>query len=207
VARSTWEAILKKLNFAPDLATLRADLISTIKDANKAKREAEEAAVGAKEAATLTAVTNLASAYQEEANGFRKRSYGWAAVCIVLGLVAAFLMTVFVRESLTAVFSVPQAIIRTVILGSVFGVLTISIRVYESYLHLEVVNRHRVCIGRRFEAFKAAQPTEHAKEIMAAITAEHMLSFGKSGFAPKDSPNAGPLPVVSDLVKAILEKK
>ncbi len=38
--------------------------------------------------------------------------------------------------------------------------------------HLEVVNRHRVNIGRTFEAFKAAQPTDRAQEIMSAITAE-----------------------------------
>lgn len=78
------------------------------------------------------------------------------------------------------------------VLAVIFGAFTLCLRIYEAYRHLEVVNQHRVNIGRTFEAFKAAQPTDGAKEIMAAMTAENMLTFGKSGFAGKDSPNQGP---------------
>jgi hypothetical protein len=63
-----------------------------------------------------------------------------------------------------------------------------------------------VNIGRTFEAFKAAQPSERARDVMSAITADSMLSFGKSGFAGKDTPNQGPLPGATELLKAILEK-
>ena len=116
-------------------------------------------------------------------------------------------MYFYIRESLTDKFSVPQAIIRAVVILAVFGVFTLCLRIYEAYRHLEVVNRHRVNIGRTFEAFKAAQPTEKAREVMSAITADSMLSFGKSGFAGKDSPNQGPLPGATELIRAILENK
>jgi hypothetical protein len=38
-------------------------------------------------------------------------------------------------------------------------------------------------------------------------TADSILSFGKSGFAGKDSPNQGPLPGAAEIIKAILENK
>ena len=78
---------------------------------------------------------------------------------------------------------------------------------YEGYSHLEVVNRHRVNIGRTFEAFKAAQPTERAREVMAAITAEHMLAFGKSGLISKDPSVQTPISGFSDLMKALLSDR
>jgi hypothetical protein len=115
-------------------------------------------------------------------------------------------MFVYVAASLSDKFTLPEALIRAVVIAAVFGVFTMCLRIYEAYRHLEVVNRHRVNIGRTFEAFKAAQPTERAKEVMAAITADNMLVFGKSGFAGKDSPNQGPLAGATELIKAILEK-
>jgi len=116
-------------------------------------------------------------------------------------------MFLYVRQSMNDKFSVPEAIIRAVVIAAIFGLFTLCLRIFEAYRHLEVVNRHRVNIGRTFQAFKEAQPTERAKEVMAAITADNMLAFGKSGFAGKDSPNQGPLAGAAELIKAILEKQ
>ncbi|MGH9643766.1 MAG: hypothetical protein ACRD3Q_15260 [Terriglobales bacterium] len=165
------------------------------------------AAKGAKEAASFTVVSGLAQAYSEECTALRSRSRIWALISAGVAGCGAFLMYAYATESLHGSLSAAATALRAVIIAAIFGALTLCIRIYESYLHLEVVNRHRVNIGRTFEAFKNAQPTERSKEIMSAITAEHMLAFGKSGFAPKDSPNQGPLPGVTELIKAIAEKK
>ena len=116
-------------------------------------------------------------------------------------------MSKYVSASLADKFTLPGAVIRVIVIAAIFGAFTMCLRIYEAYRHLEVVNRHRVNIGRTFEAFKAAQPTEKAKEVMAAITADNMLAFGKSGFGGKDSPNQGPLAGATELVKAILDKQ
>lgn len=214
VPRSLWQQTLQRFPI-PSIDTLK-DLSRTIAETRAAKTEAEqaakaaeEAAKAAKDAATLTAVTNLAQAYQEEAETFKKRSLIWALLCVLIAVGIAGGIYVFIKESLTlgANFSVSIAVLRAVVLAVAFGIFSLCLRVYESYRHLEVVNRHRVNIGRTFEAFKAAQPTERAQEIMSAITAENMLAFGKSGFAPKDSPNQSPLTDFSDLMKSVLEKK
>ena len=128
-------------------------------------------------------------------------------ISLVIAAVGAVAMIFYVRQSTTDKFTLPEAVIRAVVIAAIFGVFTLCLRIYEAYRHLEVVNRHRVNIGRTFEAFKAAQPTEKAKEIMAAITADNMLAFGKSGFGGKDSPNQGPLAGATELIRAMLEKQ
>jgi hypothetical protein len=214
VPRSLWQQTIKRFSIPnidalKDLSRIIAETRAAKTEAENAAKGAEEAAKAAKNAATLTAVTNLAQAYQEEADTFKKRSWIWVLLCIGIGTGIGWEISVFIKESLTlgTNFSVSIAILRAVVLAVTFGIFSLCLRVYESYRHLEVVNRHRVNIGRTFEAFKAAQPTERSQEIMSAITAENMLTFGKSGFAPKDSPNQSPLTDFSDLIKSILDKK
>lgn len=69
------------------------------------------------------------------------------------------------------------------------------------------MNRHRVNIGRTYEAFKEAQPTDKAKEVMAALTAEHMLAFGKSGLLPRDLSVQSPVSGSYELVRSVLGPK
>lgn len=207
VAKSRWTELLSTLGYSLPVTDAQLELRRLIEEARIAKEEAESAAKGAKEAAALTAVTSLAQAYAEEARTLKKRSRVWGGIAFIVVALGAYLMHLYARESFRGELSTAATVLRSIILAAVFGVLTLCIRVYESYLHLEVVNRHRVNIGRTFEAFKAAQPTERAREIMAAITAEHMLAFGKSGFAPKDTPNQGPVPALTELIRNLAEKR
>lgn len=207
IAKSQWASLLKQWEFPEDMKNPLEDLRRTIREAQQAKQEAEHAARAAKSMSELTAVTALSDAYDGEAKLFNRRSKYWIATSLILAIVSAAVIYFYIRESLSVSFSLPQAIIRAVVILAMFGVFTLCLRIYEAYRHLEVVNRHRVNIGRTFEAFKAAQPTERAREIMSAITADSMLSFGKSGFAGKDSPNQGPLPGATELIKAILENR
>jgi hypothetical protein len=207
IAKSRWVEMLNEWRYSPDRRDATKELRKTIREAQEAKRQAEEAATAAKQAANLTAVTSLSEAYRDEAKVLGKRSLIWAAISLLVALTGGVVMVYYVRQSMMDKFSVPEAVIRAVVIGAIFGVFTLCLRIYEAYRHLEVVNRHRVNIGRTFEAFKAAQPTEKAQEIMAAITADNMLAFGKSGFGGKDSPNQGPLAGTTELIKAILERQ
>jgi hypothetical protein len=207
IAKSKWMEFLNEWQYSPSQKNAAKELSKTILEAQQAKREAEEAAKAAKEAAQLTAVTSLSQAYVDEARVLGNRSWVWAVISLLVAIAGAYSMVFYVRQSMSDKFTLPEAVIRGAVLAVIFGAFTLCLRIYEAYRHLEVVNRHRVNIGRTFEAFKAAQPTDRAKEIMAAITAENMLAFGKSGFAGKDSPNQGPLAGASDLIKAILEKQ
>ena len=180
-------------------------MTKVIKEAQDAKQQAEEAATAAKQAAQLTAVTSLSQAYLEEAKVLGIRSLIWFWISVLVAATGTWAMVFYVKQSLTDTFTVAEAIIRAVVIAAIFGAFTLCLRIYEAYRHLEVVNRHRVNIGRTFEAFKAAQPTEKAKEVMAAITADNLLAFGKSGFGGKDSPNQGPLAGATELIRAVLE--
>ncbi len=206
VARSDWEDFLRQWQYS-DIRSRIKEISRLSEEAHKAKREAEEAATAAKQASGLTAVVGLSDAYSQEARALAKSSRYWLVVSLIVAVVGLATMLLYAKESLNDKFTLPEALIRAVVLAAIFGGFTLCLRIYEAYQHLEVVNRHRVNIGRTFEAFKAAQPTDRAKEIMAAITAENMLAFGKSGFAGKDSPNQGPLAGATELIKAILEKQ
>jgi len=207
IAKSRWIELLNEWRYSPEKRRAAEELDKTIREAQEAKRQAEEAAAAAKEAAQLTAVTSLSEAYLDEARVLGKRSLGWAGISLLVAAAGIYSMVFYVKQSVSDKFTLPEAVIRAAVLAVIFGAFTLCLRIYEAYRHLEVVNRHRVNIGRTFEAFKAAQPTDRAKEIMAAITAENMLAFGKSGFAGKDSPNQGPLAGASELIKAILERQ
>lgn len=207
IAKSRWVELLNEWRYSPEKRRAAEELGKTIREAQEAKRQAEEAAAAAKEAAQLTAVTSLSEAYLDEARVLGKRSLAWAGISLLVAAAGIYSMVFYVRQSVSDKFTLPEAVIRAAVLAVEFGAFTLCLRIYEAYRHLEVVNRHRVNIGRTFEAFKAAQPTDRAKEIMAAITAENMLAFGKSGFGGKDSPNQGPLGGASELIKAILEKQ
>lgn len=207
IAKSRWVELLSEWRYSPEKRREAEELSKTIREAQEAKRQAEEAAAAAKEAAHLTAVTSLSEAYLGETRVLGRRSLVWAGISLLVALAGIYSMVFYVRQSMSDKFTLPEAVIRGAVLAVIFGAFTLCLRIYEAYRHLEVVNRHRVNIGRTFEAFKAAQPTDRAKEIMSAITAENMLAFGKSGFAGKDSPNQGPLAGASELIKAILEKQ
>jgi hypothetical protein len=207
ITKSRWLEFLAAWGYSGERRNAASELAQLIREAREAKNQAEEAAKAAREASSLTAVTNLSQAYSDEAKVLGKRSLLWFALSVAVAGTGGYLMFVYVATSLDSDFTVPKAIIRAVVIAAVFGAFTLCLRIYEAYRHLEVVNRHRVNIGRTFEAFKAAQPTDRAKEIMAAVTAENMLAFGKSGFGGKDSPNQGPLAGASELIKAVLEKQ
>jgi hypothetical protein len=206
VAKSDWADFLKQWQYSDTVRNSLREIGHTIAEAQNAKREAEEAAKAAKQASELTAVTALAEAYSQEVKVLEGRSKRWAVISLVIALVGGATMAFYVKESWVDKFTVAEALIRATVIAAVFGAFTLCLRIYEAYQHLAVVNRHRVNIGRTFEAFKAAQPTDRAKEIMAAVTAENMLAFGKSGFGGKDSPNQGPLAGATELIKAILDK-
>ena len=206
VAKSRWDELLKYLGYSKSVREPQRELSRTIEEAREAKRQAEEAAKAAREASALTAVASLSQAYLEEAKVLGRRSLYWLLLSAGVAAAGVYLMSLYVAASLGDKFTLPEAVIRAIVIAAVFGVFTLCLRIYEAYRHLEVVNRHRVNIGRTFEAFKAAQPTEKAKEVMAAITADNMLAFGKSGFGGKDSPNQGPWAGATELVKAILDK-
>jgi len=206
IAKSRWRELLDQIGFNPELINPFEQLAETIKSARAAQQQAEEAATAARGAAALRAVTDLAGAYKAEADTFNERARTWGKLSIFVAVLAALVMGFYVWESRVPNFNAAQAVIRAVVIAGLFGALTLCLRVFESYKHLEVVNRHRVNIGRTFETLKAAQPTDRAKEILSAITAENMLSFGKSGFAPKDSPNQGPLSGATELIKTIVDK-
>jgi hypothetical protein len=207
IAKSRWVELLSEWRYSPEKRRAAEELGKTIREAQEAKRQAEEAAKAAKEAAQLTAITSLSEAYLDEARALGKRALAWAGISLLVAAAGIYSMVFYVRQSMSDKFTLPEAVIRGAVLAVIFGAFTLCLRIYEAYRHLEVVNRHRVNIGRTFEAFKAAQPTDKAKEIMAAITAENMLAFGKSGFAGKDSPNQGPLGGATELIKAMLEKQ
>src|ERR1700733_1121206 len=207
IAKSTWEDFLKQWKHPSGVGDPAKRIAEALEGAREARRQAEEAANAAKSASELTAVIGLADAYSKEASVLWRRSVGWLIISLLVACLGAFVMYRFVSESLDAKFSLPEATVRAVVIAAIFGVFTLCLRIFEAYCHLEVVNRHRVNIGRTFEAFKAAQPTERAKEIMSAITADNLLAFGKSGFGGKDSPNQGPLAGASELINSILEKQ
>jgi hypothetical protein len=209
IAKSRWMELLTEWGYSPTrrdaTQELTKELTKLIQETRQAKQQAEEAAAGAKQAAQLTAVTSLSEAYLEESKVLGKRSRTWGVISLVIAAGGTLAMIFYVRQSMTDNFNLPEAVIRAVVIAAIFGAFTLCLRIYEAYRHLEVVNRHRVNIGRTFEAFKAAQPTEKAKEVMAAITADNLLAFGKSGFGGKDSPNQGPLGGATELIRAVLE--
>jgi hypothetical protein len=207
VARSTWEELLKQWNYPSGFGDPRKRIQETVELTLEARRQAEEAANAAKSASELTAVIGLSDAYSKEARVLWRRSLVWLAISVGVAFLGSRVMFRFVSESFGGKFSLPEATVRAVVIAAILGVFTLCLRIYEAYCHLEVVNRHRVNIGRTFEAFKAAQPTERAKEIMSAITADNLLAFGKSGFGGKDSPNQGPLAGAKELIRSILERE
>ena len=168
IAKSRWMELLTEWGYSSTrrdaTKELTKELTKLIQETRQAKQQAEEAAAGAKQAAQLTAVTSLSQAYLDEAKVLGKRSLIWFWLSVLIAVVGTWAMVFYVKESLTDSFTVPEAVIRAVVIAAIFGAFTLCLRIYEAYRHLEVVNRHRVNIGRTFEAFKAAQPTEKAKE-------------------------------------------
>lgn len=172
--------------------------------ATKAREDAEQAARKAMEAAQLTAVSKLAGAYSEEAKEHRNRARWWGGFSIITLLGAGIVVTIFVLESLTrASFSLSQAILRVAVVGILYGIFHLCLRTHQAYRHLEVVNRHRVNIGRTFEAFLAAQPTQRGKEIIGILTAQNMLPFGRSGLLAKDLSVQTPMGSAAEFLESI----
>jgi hypothetical protein len=102
-------------------------------------------------------------------------------------------------------FTVSQTIVRVTVLGLLFAGFGLCMRSYNAYQHLELLNRHRVNVGKTFEVFKAAQPSDKAKDVLAAITAQEMIDFGRGNFPGKDATESQ-LSLVTEVFKNLIEK-
>lgn len=206
VPKSRWQGILTNLGYSEELRASKQTLLDAVQAAVQAKEEAEAAAKAAKEASTLTGVTALAEAYSQEAASLHKTSRWWLIASSGLAVFALVLMCFYVVESFQiSQFTASQTIVRVTVLGVLFAGFGLCMRSYNAYQHLELLNRHRVNIGRTFEVFKAAQPSDKAKEVLAAITAQEMIDFGRGNFPGKDASD-GQLSLIAEVVKNLVER-
>jgi len=212
IARSKWEELLQELDFSTiqkrrQVALQLEDRVSkALEKAEKAEEIADRAEGKARGSANLTAVSQLSGAYDEEAKKCARSATFWGAAAALTALLGGFMIAFFLWEGFKRQLHVEDAVLRGVAIASIIAVFNLVMRIYEAYRHLEVVNRHRVNVGRSFEAMKEAQPSDRAKDVMAAITAEHLLAFGKSGFIPGDKSVQTPLTSFSELLKSVLDR-
>jgi hypothetical protein len=193
---------------AKDARQTLGEVRETSSEVARAKDEALSAAKGAREAAQLSAISSLTAAYDREAKDFASKARIWAYFSIgALGISASVMYSFYVDSNGQNLVTIQSSLVRVAILAALYGLAHVCLRTHLAYRHLEAVNRHRVNIGRTFEAFKAAQPSEQAKNIMAALTAEHMLAFGKSGLLSKDLSVQSPISAANELVRSILNSK
>jgi hypothetical protein len=206
VPTSVWDLLLKQLGYSEELRASRQTLLTAVRNARQAEEEATAAARATKEAANLTAVTTLAQAFKEEADNLKKRSTKWLVAAIIVAGTTIMLMLVYVLESFhIKEFTPSQTLLRVAVLAVIFGGFGLCMRTYNAYQHLELLNRHRVNIGKTFDVFIQSQPSDHAKDVLAALTAERMINFGRGTFPGKEAPDSQ-LSLVSDLIKSLVER-
>jgi hypothetical protein len=206
VPTSTWQKLLINMGYSDAVLFASSTLEGAVRDALRAKSEAEEAARAAKEASSLTGVLTLAHAYMEETKTLEKTSQRWLGAAIVSAVLVITLIGFYVVESFwTPQFTVSQTLVRIVGLAALFGGFGICMRNYNAYQHLLLLNRHRVNIGKTFEVFKAAQPTDKAKEVLAAIAAQELIDFGRVNFPGKDA-TENQMSLVTELIRSLVEK-
>jgi hypothetical protein len=204
VPKSLWDTLLKQVGYSGELRASRETLLSAVRNARQAEDEATSAARAAKEAASSTAVTMLAQAFDHEATILKATSKRWlwavlSLACLIIGLLLFYVVESFITRD----FTIGQTVVRVTALGILFGGIGLCIRTYNAYQHLELLNRHRVNIGKTFDLFIQSQPSEGAKDVLAAFTAERMINFG-GGFPGKEGPESQ-LSFMTDLVKNLID--
>lgn len=205
VPKSRWGTMLNSLGYSEELRGSKQTLLDAVQGALRAKREAEDAARATREASSITGVITLAQAYHEEAGRLRKTSHWWLIAASLLGVVSLTLMGFYVYESfIWAQFTASQTVVRVAVLGGLFAGFGLCMRSYNAYQHLELLNRHRVNIGKTFEIFKSAQPSDKAKDVLAAITAQEMIDFGRGNFPGKDATESQ-LSLVTEVFKNLVD--
>jgi hypothetical protein len=171
-------------------------------------RDAEKALEAAKLASLNRAVTNLIDAYADEADKLaaRARIWGILATGTAIGLLS--LLGVFLYGAWnTATLTISQTLLRATALGLSYGLFYVCLRTNQAYRHMEVVNRHRVNVGRSFDAFLQAQPSKEAKDVFAYMVSANLLAFGKSGLLPRDPSVQGPFTSLQELFKGVAGRK
>jgi hypothetical protein len=206
IPKSKWQTVLANMGYSNELRASRQTLLSAVQKAVKASDEAEAAAKAAKEASSLTGVITLAEAYSQEATRLAKTSRRWLYVAAGSAIACVLATLSYVYESFAHSQLTPaQVIARLTVIAILFATAGLCMRTYNAYQHLELLNRHRVNIGKTFEVFKAAQPNDHAREVLAALTAQEMIDFGRGNFPGKDAPDTQ-LSLVTELLKTAIER-
>jgi len=206
VPTSTWQKLLTAMGYDDTVLFTTGTLKAAVQEALQAKSNAQDAARATKEASSVTGVLTLAQAYLEEAATLEITSHRWLWAALIPAALFIFLIAVYVVESFRIPqFTVSQTLVRIVGLAVLFGGFSLCMRNYSAYQHLLLLNRHRVNIGKTFEVFKAAQPTDKAKEVLAAIAAQELIDFGRTNFPGKDS-TENQMSLVSELIKNLIEK-
>jgi len=136
IARSEWGGFLKEWNISDDMKNPLEDLRRTVKEAQEAsgkrkKHESGEVDVGS--GGGLVPFRRL----RERGKAVHRRSKVLFGISLALAIAGAGVMYFYIKESLTDKFTVPQAIIRAVVIVAVFLVFLPWLSIY-GYRHLEV---------------------------------------------------------------------
>jgi hypothetical protein len=206
VAKSDWDEIVNGLGYTEPLRATRQTIAGMVADIGRAKQQAERFAEDAKLASTATAVTSLSTVYAEEEKKLGGSARLWIFATCLAALVAIALICFFVLESKGAQFGVPQAVLRVGALSVAAYGFALCLKNFNAYRHLQLLNRHRSNIGQTFAALLTAQPSPQAKDVLAAVTADQMVNFGRFSLTGKDTEENQTASMI-EIAKSFLDTK
>jgi hypothetical protein len=206
VARSDWDEIVNGLGYTDALRATRQTIAGMVADIGRAREAAEGFAEAAKLASTATAVTSLSTVYAQEEKKLGGSARLWVCATSLAALVAIGLIGFFVYESKGRQFGVPQAILRVGALSIAAYGFALCLKNFNAYRHLQLLNRHRANIGQTFAALLTAQPSPQAKDVLAAVTADQMVNFGRFSLTGKDTEENQAASML-EIAKAFLDTK
>jgi len=201
ISKAKWKESKEQAGCPPYWS--RKETEKLLSDTKATRDQAVDALQSAREASRINIVSVLSEAYENEANALSESARTWLGITGGFAAGTVGLLVYYIGTS-TNDLSTGYAIFRAVTLGILVAAAGLCLRVHNAYKSLELLNRHRVNLGRTFEQLKNSQPTEKAKEIVAAMVSEELVFFGKSAFAGKDADKS--LNVSAEVIKSLLEK-
>lgn len=170
---------------------LMTDITEVKKTATTVLSEITETAKQAQDTVNSIGVSKYATVFSDESDKHKDIAKRWfiAMVVVILIIVASsILLVVCVDEPSNNYMAIQLAIMKVVVVSSLFYILAVFNRNYKAHKHNEVVNKHRQNALTTFQAFTQGAGEDIQTKNAILITATQSI-FGsqRTGYSSNDS--------------------
>lgn len=209
-AKGRMESIREQSDQIRDRVTDEANSIieNAKKEANKLKKDAEEALEGIRLTATGKSVEGAQEQFRTAQSEIDRNKKIWAVLSILGAITFVAFACLYTPDNMPEKWEwsmLYHSTIKISILAIIGAAISFFVKMFRAHLYMSAKNKHRIRIANSVEAFVSAASTADQKDLILSQLVDSVTQFGPSGLLSKEEDGQSKMPLES-LLKNIFTK-